>query len=96
MKNLFHLAIAFSLVGILALSAAALLADPIELNRKTTVEREKDRTQPIDKPLQPCPWPPCMAPCQFPAPPEVICVQPLRPLHSITAFGTQPTCQFSL
>ena len=66
MKTVFRLAIAVSLVGILMASGVALLADSAELNRNATVERQKDRPQPIQKAFQPCPWAAGSPPTTYP------------------------------
>jgi hypothetical protein len=72
-KNVFRATLAVVLVAVVAVSAAALLAGSRRLEEPDQTEPEGTYRVLPEKPFQQCPSPPCMAPCQYGVPPEVLC-----------------------
>jgi len=72
-KNVFRAARVLVLVALVTISAAVLLAGAGRFAEPDQAGPDETyRTLP-EPGFQPCPWPPCMAPCQYGVPPEVLC-----------------------
>jgi len=67
-KSIAMVGILVVLVGVVSVSAATLMARP--------VPGPGGGGGPGAQGFTPCPWPPCMAPCVYPAPPQVLCKSP--------------------
>jgi hypothetical protein len=67
-KSIAMVGILVVLVGVVSVSAATLMTRP--------APGPGGGGGPDTQGFYPCPWPPCMAPCVYPAPPEVLCKAP--------------------